>query len=67
MTDETAPSERTDLSDEEVEAQAGEELPERAAMSVLAPEPVLDDAPWIVDDRTDDMPPNPMPFPKESE
>lgn len=66
MTDETPASERTELSDEEIEAQDGDELPERAAMSVLAPEPVLDDAPWVVGGE-DDMPPNPMPFPKESE
>jgi hypothetical protein len=33
-------------------------------MNVLAPEPALDDAPWIVVDRTGDMPGNPQAFPK---
>jgi hypothetical protein len=38
MTDETAQSDRAELSDDELEAQAGEELPERAAMSVVVPD-----------------------------
>jgi hypothetical protein len=69
MTDETAQSDRTELSDDELEAQAGEELPERAAMSVVATDVIGPDGPpdVIVDDpEGDGIVANPNPYPKDT-
>ncbi len=60
----TSGGEKAELTEEELEAQDGEELPERAAMSLITPDP---SRPEIVLESKDGIAPDSNPFPEQSE